>query len=725
MRRKMFTFTQLAALAICCAVPFANQLRSEDTNRIGTKISNFSLKNQFGKEYSLQEIGDSEVVVVAFLGTECPLAKLYGPRLSQLSSQLKDKPVAFLGVMSNRQDAINEIAAYAQRHQIEFPILKDTGNAVADQFGAVRTPEVFVLDKQRVIRYRGRIDDQYGFRDSVGYQRPEPTRHDLQEAINEVLAGLPVTLAETKAIGCHIGRVREANETSEVTYSNQIARIFQKNCIECHRAGRIGPFEMNSYEEVAGWGEMIREVVDAGRMPPWHANPTHGEFLNDSRLSEQEKRLIATWVENGCPEGDPADLPAPQSFVEGWSIGQPDQVIYMSEDPVDVPAEGVIDYYHFLVDPGWTEDKWIMAAEAKPSSLETVHHILVFVQPPGSGGFGPGSGSGRRGRPDGQRSEANVQSDDRPNGTDERTGAGDRRERRGRFSGEGGRRGPSEGSSIGGGNLIAGYAPGANPLFASDSTTAMHVKAGSKLLFQLHYTPNGTPQKDRSYLGLVFADPEKVKYVARSESAINPFFSIPPGADNHQVTAESTFHADTTLVNFTPHMHTRGKSFRYDVTYPDGRQETLLDVPAYDFNWQTTYVLKEPKLMPKGTKLVCTAAWDNSEKNLSNPDPTVTVSWGEQTFEEMMIGFYVATYPKDQVPDLPSGGSFGAPPEPEDIFKALDQNGDGKLVQEEMPERMAQRFKLIDMNKDGGVTLDELTTIMKMFSGGPPGGRRQ
>jgi hypothetical protein len=460
-------------------------------------------------------------------------------------------------------------------------------------------------------------------------------------------------------------------------------------------------------------------------MPPWHANPTHGEFLNDSRLSEQEKRLIATWVENGCPEGDPADLPAPQSFVEGWSIGQPDQVIYMSEDPVDVPAEGVIDYYHFLVDPGWTEDKWIMAAEAKPSSLETVHHILVFVQPPGSGGFGPGSGSGRRGRPDGQRSEANVQSDDRPNGTDERTGAGDRRERRGRFSGEGGRRGPSEGSSIGGGNLIAGYAPGANPLFASDSTTAMHVKAGSKLLFQLHYTPNGTPQKDRSYLGLVFADPEKVKYVARSESAINPFFSIPPGADNHQVTAESTFHADTTLVNFTPHMHTRGKSFRYDVTYPDGRQETLLDVPAYDFNWQTTYVLKEPKLMPKGTKLVCTAAWDNSEKNLSNPDPTVTVSWGEQTFEEMMIGFYVATYPKDQVPDLPSGGSFGAPPEPEDIFKALDQNGDGKLVQEEMPERMAQRFKLIDMNKDGGVTLDELTTIMKMFSGGPPGGRRQ
>lgn len=726
MRHRISTLARLAALVICVTVSLTDQGRSEDINRIGAKIDNFSLKNQFGKEYSLQELGDSQVVVVAFLGTECPLAKLYGPRLSQLSKQLKGKGVSFLGVMSNRQDAINEIAAYAARHEIEFPILKDAGNTVADQFGAVRTPEVFVLDKQRVVRYRGRIDDQYGFSDGVGYQRPEPTRHDLQEAIKEVLAGLPVTIPETKAIGCHIGRLREANEASEVTYSNQIARIFQKSCVECHRAGRIGPFEMNSYEEVVGWGEMIREVVHAGRMPPWHANPAHGDFSNDSRLSDQEKQLIAKWVENGCPEGNPADLPAPQKFVEGWSIGQPDQIIYMSDESVDVPAEGVIDYYHFLVDPGWTEDKWIMAAEAKPGSLETVHHILVFVQPPGASGFGPGSRSGRRGRPDGQRSENRPRPDEQSDGTGERAGNDDRQGRRGRSDGDGGRRGPSEGSSIGGGNLIAGYAPGATPLLASDGTTAFHVEAGSKLIFQLHYTPNGTPQVDRSYLGLVFADPEKVKLVARSESAVNPFFTIPPGADNYQAKAESTFQADTTLVNFTPHLHTRGKSFRYDVTYPDGRQETLLDIPAYDFNWQTTYVLKEPKLIPSGTKLVCTAAWDNSEKNLSNPDPSATVSWGDQTFEEMMIGFYVATYPKGQVPRLPTGVGFGAPPEPEDIFKSMDQNDDGKLVQEEMPARMAERFKLMDMNKDGGVTLDELKTIMKMFSGGgPPGSRRQ
>jgi hypothetical protein len=182
----------------------------------------------------------------------------------------------------------------------------------------------------------------------------------------------------TEALGCHIGRVKQATESSEVTYSDQIARIFQAHCIECHREGRIGPFVMTSYEDVVGWGEMIREVVDQGRMPPWHASPDHGKFANESRLTDEEKQLIRTWVDNGCPEGDKSKLPAPKQFVEGWEIGEPDEIVYMSDEPVKVAAEGVIDYYHFVVDPGWTEDKWITASEAKPGSLETVHHILVI-----------------------------------------------------------------------------------------------------------------------------------------------------------------------------------------------------------------------------------------------------------------------------------------------------------------------------------------------------------
>jgi len=649
--------------------------QAAEVNRLGMQIEGFSLKSQFGKVYALEDF-DQDVVVVVFLGTECPLAKLYAPKLARLAEQFDDSRVAMVGIVSNQQDSIQEIASFAQRYEIPFPILKDPGNMVADQFSALRTPEVFVLDKQRIVRYWGRIDDQYGFAHGVGYQRPEPTRDDLVEAVNEVLAGEPVSVPTTEALGCLIGRVREANEDARVTYSNQIARIFQEHCVECHRPGRIGPFSMTDYDEVVGWGEMIREVVNENRMPPWHANPNYGQFMNDMSLTAEEKALITRWVDNGCPQGDPAELPEPRDFFEGWVIGEPDEIIYMRDEPVEVPAEGVIDYYHFVVDPGWTEDKWIMAAEAKPGSLETVHHILVIVVP-------PDSQRGFRGRRRGDRDQ------------------GGGRSRRG--------------GGIGGGNLIAGYAPGMNPMLNTDGKTAMHVKAGSKLIFQLHYTPNGTPAKDLSYVGFQYADPDEVEYVARSTSVMNPFFTIPPGASNYQITAKTTFEHDTWIASMTPHMHTRGKAFRYEATYPNSETEVLLDVPRYDFNWQTTYQLEEPKLMPKGTTLLCTAVWDNSEDNLSNPDPNKQVTWGDQTWEEMMIGFYVEVFPKGEVPETPSGGRPRF--EPQEFFAALDGNGDGKLEKNELPGRLQERFGLVDANGDGFVTLKELETIMKLFSG--------
>ncbi len=359
----------------------------------------------------------------------------------------------------------------------------------------------------------------------------------------------------------------------------------------------------------------------------------------------------------------------------------------MSDEPVEVPAEGVVDYYHFVVDPGWKEDKWIKAAEARPGSPETVHHILVFVAPGDLQQRDIGR-AGHDGEPRGRR----------PDGGNERNGRG------------------GGGGALTSGNLVAAYAPGANALFAGDGKTAVRVKAGSKLVFQLHYTPNGTVQHDRSYVGFQFANPDDVEFEARSTAVVNTFFSIPPGASDYSVQAETTFQNDTQITNMTPHMHTRGKAFKYEAIYPDGTKEVLLDVPNYDFNWQTTYHLAEPKQIPKGTRLLCTAHWDNSEDNLSNPNPKKRVTWGDQTFEEMMIGFYVEQYPKGQAPERPSGGGPDRM-DPKQIFAALDADKDGKLVKDELPDRFAERFSLIDADGDGGITEEELTKILKLFGG--------
>jgi len=261
MRSFLATFAMLSALASAASA-------AESSSPLGRKVENFTLRDFRGKLHSLDEAGDKKLVVIAFLGCDCPLARLYAPRLEKLAQEYEPKGVTFLGINANSQDSLTELGAYVQSHGLTFPVLKDAGNAVADQVGAIRTPEVFVLDQDRIIRYRGRIDDQY----LVGRQRPTATQEDLKAALEELLAGKPVSTAETAAVGCHIGRVPKREPHGDVTYSNQISRLIQQRCVECHREGEIAPFPLSSYEEVVGWGETIREVVDQGRMPPWFAN---------------------------------------------------------------------------------------------------------------------------------------------------------------------------------------------------------------------------------------------------------------------------------------------------------------------------------------------------------------------------------------------------------------------------------------------------------------------
>ncbi len=375
-------------LLVLLALFVVDTLRADDADdtvasKLGQKIGDFTLDDFYGKSHALSDFDDKQIVIVYFTGTECPLAKLYAPRMERISQEYAKRGVAMIGVNSNRQDSVTEVAAYAHKHGVTFPILKDPGNKVADMFGAERTPQVFVLDADRAVRYSGRIDGSYTFGFGVGFAAPQEKRADMVEAVEDLLAGKEVRVPVTETKGCLIGRVRDVNEDSNVTYSNQISRLFNDRCVKCHREGQIAPFAMTSYDEVAGWGEMIGEVIRDQRMPPWHVDPKHGSFANEDTLTKEEKGLVYAWVDNGCPEGDPAELPAPPQFPEGYLLPrEPDQVVYIADEPVDVMPEGTEPYRYYTVDPGFTEDKWVKMAECVPGNPAVVHHIIVFITPP-------------------------------------------------------------------------------------------------------------------------------------------------------------------------------------------------------------------------------------------------------------------------------------------------------------------------------------------------------
>lgn len=661
-------------LSVCSVILLSQgdeiALADQSNRLIGQSVGEFEIKDYRGRTHSLSDYANDDVVVLAFLGTECPLAKLYSPRLQSMNEEFGSRSVAFLAINSNRQDSLTEVAAHARVHGVQFPVLKDLGNRVADQIGVTRTPEIVVLDRERVVRYHGRIDDQYG----VGYIRDEPQKHFLKDAINDLLNGRTVAVAETEVVGCYIGRIREPQADSHVTYSNQISRILQKHCVECHREGEIAPFTLTKYEDVIGWGDTMVEVIADQRMPPWHANPKHGNFANARLMSDNDKQLIRDWVDAGCPEGNPGQLPEPLQYTDGWQLPkEPDLVINMRPRALgafDVSAEGTVRYQYFEIDPGLTEDTWVKAAEAQPGNRAVVHHILVFVRPPNRGGRG------------------------------------------------------MEGTT---GQFLAAYVPGHRASVYPDGSAKL-IPAGSKLIFQMHYTPIGTPQKDFSRVGLVFAEPKSVTKVVTTQQArvSRRGLVIPPHADNHRVEAKSsTAPIEIEVLTLMPHMHLRGKSFSYEARYPDGRRDILLDVPQYDFNWQTSYRLKRPLTLPKGAYLQCVAHFDNSEDNLNNPDPTRTVTWGDQSWDEMMIGYFDVAVPISVFGIEPGktagkgnvniGGQRIAIAALLKAIRDLDKDRDGRLEKAEVPRNRQRLFDLLDANDDDTLTTEEAQESIRKF----------
>jgi len=389
-----------------------------------------------------------------------------------------------------------------------------------------------------------------------------------------------------------------------VTFTKDVAPVLQKNCQACHRPGEAAPFSMLTYEQARPWAKAMKEAVLLKKMPPWFADPHYGKFANDKSLSQKEIDTIVAWADAGAPEGDLKDLPAPVSFTEGWQIPKPD-VVFELPNAVNVPASGTIEYQYVIVPTGFTTDRWVRFAEARPGNRALVHHIIAFIREPGSKWMKDAT-PGVPFVPEKRKKDKKDEGDDDG----------------GAFSGD----------------AIAGYAPGMYPMRLEPGQAKL-IRAGSDIVFQLHYTANGKAGTDRSKVGLVYAT-EPPKERVFTLGAVNGKFKIPAGDANYQVESEFEMGTQVKLVSMQPHMHLRGKDFEYRVVYPTGEAETLLKVPNYSFSWQLYYQPVKQLVLPKGTKIECTAHYDNSPNNPNNPDATKEVSWGDQSWDEMMIGFF-------------------------------------------------------------------------------------
>jgi len=389
------------------------------------------------------------------------------------------------------------------------------------------------------------------------------------------------------------------------SFYRDIVPILQDHCQSCHRPGEVAPMPLVTYEQTRPWAPAIAKAVQSKMMPPWFADPRFGHFLNDPSLTELQVETVLAWVKAGTPAGSPRDAPAPRQWDQGWNIARPDVVLQMPQ-PVNIPSHGDLEYTYEIVSTHFSRDQWVQMAQVHPSAPQYVHHAVVYIRPPDS--------TWLRHAPLGIPFTASTLSDSQ-----------DRRDAHGTTS-----------------DLLLVYAPGSSADRWPDGM-AKFVPAGSDIVFQIHYTTNGQAGQDQTSIGLVFAKAPPTQRVITLQLNDHAFI-IPPGADNFRVEAQGTLPNDATLLSLFPHMHLRGKRFEYDIVRPDGSLEPLLRV-NYHFHWQLSYRLAEPRLLKAGAKLRAVAWYDNSPNNPHNPDPNATVIWGDQTYQEMMVGFFDVAVP--------------------------------------------------------------------------------
>jgi Ca2+-binding EF-hand superfamily protein/mono/diheme cytochrome c family protein len=548
---------------------------------VGRLVADTVLKTLKGTEIKLSSAAGKNGLVIALFSASCPISGKLAPEIARLEKDLQKQGVALLLVNAPPGQKAGEITKFIADHKLVSPVASDADGKLSQQLAATTTTEVFLLDAARTLVYRGALNDQYG----LGYTKDAPKHHYLRDAVAAMLSGEPAEIVATTAPGCALDLpAQKAVATAPVTYHRDIARIVQSNCVECHHQGGVGPFALDSYDAVIEHAAMIRKQVERGAMPPWFAAPleglTHSPWSNDRSLSERDRADLLAWLGADRAKGDVAEAPKARVFPSEWSIGKPDAIIAAAK-PVSIKAEGTMPYQHVTVTTDFPEDRWVRGYEVLPTARQVVHHVIVSVHEKGS----------------------------------KVRGGGD------------------EGSQ----GYWAAYVPG-NTHQVYPEGFARKLPAGATVSFQIHYTPNGKATEDTMRMGLLFAK-EPPKYVIHTASLSNARISIPPGQADHVEVAQRTLPTDVNVMAWMAHMHVRGKAFKFEVTLPDGKTETLLNIPKYDFNWQLRYDYAMPHFLPRGSTVKITAVYDNSTGNPANPDSTKTVRWGQQTFDEMMIGY--------------------------------------------------------------------------------------
>ncbi len=560
----------LASLASCAGVSCAAGTTASttpggDATAQREVLDDFALLDESGRFHALYEQADARAVVLVSFAVDSSAVARHAAHLEELARAQREAGARFFYVDSSPLDTREAIARSARELGATIPVLCDPAQWVQTALCFERTAEVVLVDtRDWSVAYRGRVRD-----DERAY---------LDEALSALLAAQPVSIARSAPDEDAEPVVFE--ELAAPSFAADVVPILERRCVECHSRGGIAPWEMSSWERVRGWSPMIREAILARRMPPWHADPQVGTFVNDRSLTALEGRKLLAWIEAGAPRGEGADeLPALASRPHSeWPLGEPDIVVEARR--VEIPATGLVPYVYRTVELDITEDVWVRATDARPSNRSVLHHARIYIR-----------------RPTETRAEQ---------------------------------------PELRGSSALSWYVPGI-PAREYPEGTGKRIPAGSKILFELHYTTTGKAESDSTKLALYLLDsPPSVLF--QSMVAMPKDLRIPPLEPHHVEIARRHIDHDLLLHSMTPHMHFRGRAMNYRARYPDGTEEILLSVPRYDFNWQTTYSLAVPKLLPAGTSIVCTAVYDNSPRNPFNPDPTREVPWGPHSSDEMLMG---------------------------------------------------------------------------------------